>query len=204
MDYTTVIGEAVAEYEIQRSVFICSIKGISSFEEGLNFVKTISKKYSDATHNCYGLLCINGEQKFSDDGEPQGTAGLPILQVLKKSDLNNVVCVVTRYFGGIKLGAGGLVSAYTKSAADGVTAAKKAVMKDSFLYTVETSYSDNETLARLLEKNGCSVKNKAYGGIITTVFAAPVSEADTLLKQFNDTFKGKITPVLTERLYTSY
>lgn len=204
MDYTTVVGEAVAEYEIHRSVFLCSIKGISSFEEGMNFIKTISKKYSDATHNCYGLLCINGEQKFSDDGEPQGTAGLPILQTLKKSELNNVVCVVTRYFGGIKLGAGGLVSAYTKSVTDGISAAKKAVMKDSYVYSVETPYSDNETLSRLLDKNGCSIKNKTYGGTIITVFATPVPDADVLLKQISDTFKGKITPILTERSYTSY
>ena len=105
LSYYTVKGESQSKLEISRSLFICRAKGVESFEEGMEYIKEISSKHSDATHNCYAIRTIDNRQKFSDDGEPQGTAGQPILQALKNKNLHNTAVIVTRYFGGIKLGA---------------------------------------------------------------------------------------------------
>ncbi|MBQ7653368.1 MAG: YigZ family protein [Clostridia bacterium] len=118
-EYLTVKGNASAETVIKHSRFIASIARVSGREEAAAFLEKINKRYSDATHNCYAYIADadNREVKFSDNGEPSGTAGQPILEVLKKNGLSEVCLVVTRYFGGIKLGASGLVGAYSSSAA---------------------------------------------------------------------------------------
>lgn len=204
MNYFTIQGEARAEYEIQRSVFICSVKGVESFDEGMEFVKTVSKCYSDATHNCYAVVALSGEQKFSDDGEPQGTAGMPILQVLKKNGLNNVACVVTRYFGGIKLGAGGLVSAYTKSAVDGIAVSKVVEMKESEVYSVNVGYSDYEPFCRILAKFDSSVIDKSYDSEITLTFSVPLIESKVLQNKISESFNGKLTLNFIKKSYMAY
>ena len=111
--YFCVTGRSEYEIAINRSRFITTLLPIENAEQAFDEIKKISKKYSDATHNCYAFVSNreNTEQRFSDDGEPQGTAGMPMLEVLKKRNVRMVLAVVTRYFGGIKLGAGGLVSA---------------------------------------------------------------------------------------------
>ena len=122
--YKTVAREAKDEFTEKKSVFIGHAKPIESEEQALDFIKTIEKRYGDAAHNCYAY--INKEQnivRFNDNGEPQGTAGLPILEVIKREELCGVVIVVTRYFGGILLGAGGLVRAYSKAAKIAIDAA---------------------------------------------------------------------------------
>lgn len=124
--YLSATGETTHEIVIQRSRFICTLKRIDGFDDALSFVKNVKKKYSDATHNCYAFIsnAAGTEQRFSDDGEPQGTAGQPMLEVLKKKGIFMTAAVVTRYFGGVKLGAGGLVSAYTRAVAETVENAK--------------------------------------------------------------------------------
>ena len=99
---------------INKSKFICNLIKVTSELDAIEKINNIKTKYKDATHNCYAYI-INNKMKFSDDKEPNGTAGMPILNVLKNKKLDNILCVVTRYFGGIKLGAGGLVRAYTNS-----------------------------------------------------------------------------------------
>ena len=118
-EYLTVKGFATTETVIKRSRFIASLERVRGREEAAAFLEKISKRYSDATHNCYAYVAdVEGrEMKFSDNGEPSGTAGQPILDVLKKNGLSEVCLVITRYFGGIKLGASGLVGAYSSSAA---------------------------------------------------------------------------------------
>lgn len=204
MNYFTIRGEAQAEYEIQRSVFICSVKGIESFDEGMEFVKAVSKRYSDATHNCYAVISVSGEQKFSDDGEPQGTAGMPILQVLKKNGLNLVACVVTRYFGGIKLGAGGLVSAYTKSAVDGINASTIVEMKESEVFTVSANYSDYEPLLRILDKLGATVTDRNYGSDIKVTFSIPLGAIEVLKNKISESFNGKLKLNFIKKAYMAY
>ena len=126
-NYRTVTADKifVANYEIQKSKFIASVRNVESEDEAREFLRETKKKFFDATHNCSAwILGENGDkQKSNDDGEPGGTAGNPILETIKKNNLTNIIVVVTRYFGGIKLGAGGLVRAYSRSASLGIDAA---------------------------------------------------------------------------------
>ncbi|WCK53978.1 YigZ family protein [Aneurinibacillus sp. Ricciae_BoGa-3] len=123
--YLTVRPSGEAEIEINRSRFISSVKRVESPEEAINFIQEIKKKYWDATHNCSAYICGGNDQfqKMDDDGEPSGTAGKPILEVIKRNSVKDTAIVVTRYFGGIKLGAGGLIRAYGKSASAGLRSA---------------------------------------------------------------------------------
>lgn len=204
MNYFTVEDEAFADYEIKRSLFSASLKGISGFDEGIAYVKSVAKRYSDATHNCYAILCKNGEQKFSDDGEPSGTAGLPILQALKKNNLTDVACVVTRYFGGIKLGASGLLAAYTKAATSAISSAKICEMKESYVYVFDVSYSDYEKASRVTLSSGGKVLKTEYGSQIKLVAAVPIADNATFLDKLNETFGGKTLPVIVKTGYETY
>ena len=115
--YRTVRQEGCGEYEVKRSRFLCYAKPVHTPEEATSFIASIKQKHWDARHNCSAyILREGGIKRFSDDGEPQGTAGMPILDVLEKSEVTDVCVVITRYFGGILLGAGGLVRAYSHSA----------------------------------------------------------------------------------------
>ncbi|WP_226682057.1 YigZ family protein [Sutcliffiella horikoshii] len=122
--YYTVKGPGEHEITIQKSRFIAHIARATTEEEAQSFIQEIKKKHWDATHNCSAYMIgeNNQIQKANDDGEPSGTAGVPILEVLKKKDLKDTVVVITRYFGGIKLGAGGLIRAYGKATSEGIAA----------------------------------------------------------------------------------
>ena len=134
----TIVKDFRQEIVIEKSRFICTLKKVHSEAEAQEFIKTIKKEFWDATHNCSAYIVDEMAQRSSDDGEPSGTAGLPMLEVLRKNKLTNTSAVVTRYFGGIKLGAGGLVRAYTNSVAEAVKATgiaqKVLVSKFSFIY----------------------------------------------------------------------
>lgn len=114
----TILKNGEHEIIIEKSRFICTMKKVEHEEEAMAFIRELKKKYWDASHNCSAFIIDESKQRSNDDGEPSGTAGLPMLEVLRKNNLFNVVVVVTRYFGGIKLGAGGLVRAYTKSVSE--------------------------------------------------------------------------------------
>ena len=204
MDYRTVLGEGNALYEEKHSEFYAYVKGIDTYDEGLAFVKVVAKKHSDATHNCYAILMQNGDQKFSDDGEPQGTAGQPILQVLKKSDLSGVVLVVSRYFGGIKLGAGGLVQAYTKAAVAAIAAAKVVPMTESAYYSLRLPYKDADVGIRLAVRCGGKVVEQKYDESVDFVFAAPLGSAERFLTSVQEAFNGKQVPVFLKTGYEIY
>lgn len=134
----TIVKDFRQEIVIEKSRFICTLKKVHSEAEAQEFIKTIKKEFWDATHNCSAYIIDEMAQRSSDDGEPSGTAGLPMLEVLRKNKLTNTAAIVTRYFGGIKLGAGGLVRAYTNSVAEAVKATgiaqKVLVSKFSFIY----------------------------------------------------------------------
>ena len=134
----TIVKDFRQEIVIEKSRFICTLKKVNSEAEAQEFIKAIKKEFWDATHNCSAYIVDEMAQRSSDDGEPSGTAGLPMLEVLRKNKLTNTATVVTRYFGGIKLGAGGLVRAYTNSVAEAVRAIgiaqKVLVSRFSFMY----------------------------------------------------------------------
>ena len=134
-NYKTIFSYGEDEIEINKSRFIGYAKPVETEDEALEFIEEISKKHYDATHNCYAYIIGTNAliQRFGDDGEPSGTAGIPMLEVLKKEELVNVVTVATRYFGGVKLGAGGLIRAYTKTAKIGIEA---GIIVDMILHKI--------------------------------------------------------------------
>lgn len=172
MEYITLSKEASASFIEKKSEFIGYAAPVKTEEEAMAFVNKIRKKHGDATHNCYAYMLANGNARYSDDGEPQGTAGVPILSVIQKGGFTDAVIVVTRYFGGILLGAGGLVRAYSAGARDAVAAAK--IVKYS-LYTefrVRCSYSDYQKLLPIIERLGIKTDDTQFTDEVTLMLAA--------------------------------
>ncbi|GER68396.1 YigZ family protein [Weizmannia acidilactici] len=163
-EYFTVKGEGSHEIDIQKSRFIAHVKRAESEEEALAFVQAVKKEHWNATHNCSAYMIgeQNLIQKASDDGEPAGTAGVPMLEVLKKKDLKDAVVVVTRYFGGIKLGAGGLIRAYSKAASEGIRAA--GIVKRTLVSTfhVKLDYSWLGKVENALHSSPYQIKEIQY------------------------------------------
>ena len=166
MSLYTIVRDFQHEIVIEKSRFICTLKKTATEEEAQDFIKDTKKKYWDATHNCSAYII--GEsgmaQRSNDDGEPSGTAGLPMLEVLRKNNLHNVAAVVTRYFGGIKLGAGGLVRAYTNSVASAIEEAGIAekVLFGYFSF-IQDINSTGKVLNTLYQQDLFAVSDVEYG-----------------------------------------
>ncbi len=162
-DYKTIKGIEVSEFEVDKSIFITTAKHVESEEEAIEFIEEIREKYKDATHNCTAYI-INETpviKRYNDDGEPQGSAGLPMLSVLEKEEVTNVAVVVTRYFGGKLLGKGGLVRAYTKGVAD--TVGPNALYKrDYFRVELILSYTILGQIENYLNEEKYKVIDKTY------------------------------------------
>ncbi|MBE6159967.1 MAG: YigZ family protein [Lactobacillales bacterium] len=152
---------------INKSKFITYIIKINNEEEALNNLKLLKEKYKDATHHCYSYITGN-IKRFNDDGEPGGTAGMPILNVLENNDLTNILCVVIRYFGGIKLGAGGLVRAYTKSVTEALLNTEIIEIKKGYKITIEFDYEQVKYIDNLLKNN--TILNKEFNDKIIYTF----------------------------------
>lgn len=175
MSYITVDSRSETRFTEKKSEFIGNAAPVNSDEEAVKFVNEIRKKYPDARHNVYAyIVAENNITRFSDDGEPKGTAGIPVLEVLKKNELVNVAVVVTRYFGGILLGTGGLARAYTKSAADAIAAAQPVIFCDTVKFSVTCTFSDNEKVRYELSQLDCTVESTDYSSNVKyTVFCLP-------------------------------
>lgn len=162
--FKTVHSFGSDEIIVNKSRFIGYASPINSEDEAIDFINQIKKKHADATHNVYAYVYGDNSniQRFSDDGEPSGTAGIPVLNLIKLEDLKNIVVVVTRYFGGVLLGAGGLARAYSKSAKIGIDS---AIIVDKILYcdvNVEIDYTLLGKLENELSKNNYLIKNKLF------------------------------------------
>lgn len=140
-EYFIPAGDGEAEFTEKRSSFLGHVRMVETEDEAKTFVAEMKKKYYDARHNCWCYIIKDGAVRYSDDGEPQGTAGIPMLEVLKREGVTNVVCVVTRYFGGVLLGTGGLLRAYTKSAKDALDAAGISVVRRWVMAELACTYS---------------------------------------------------------------
>lgn len=173
-EYLVPTGYGEDEFTEKKSRFIGRVWPVETEEEALERIRQMKKQHADATHNCWAYILKDGAMRFSDDGEPGGTAGNPMMQVLQRENLYNVVCVVTRYFGGILLGAGGLVRAYTKGAKIAVDAAGKSMKRVWAVLYLPCPYSYYERV---------KIEVAAFGGIIRdTRFGAEV-ELEILLAQ---------------------
>lgn len=166
--YLSVVGRCVTEKVIEKSRFIATSAHVEGEEEAKAFVEEIRKTYSDATHNCYAYIADeNGNfMRMSDDGEPQGTAGMPMLEVVKANDLKQVAVVVTRYFGGIKLGAGGLVRAYLGAVAENLAQAKRVCYQPCTQNEYVVDYSATDAVMRYFSENDCTVEDTLYADVV--------------------------------------
>ena len=176
--YKTVSHAATAEYIEKKSRFIATVSPVSDDDSAREFVMSVKKKYPDARHNCYAYLTLDGMTRYSDDGEPKGTAGLPILGVLQKQQLSGVAVVVTRYFGGILLGAAGLLRAYTKAAADGVEAAGVITVKPYAKIDITVSFSDAERVKYELSRMDLPDYQTEYLDAVTFKLLVPEKQTD--------------------------
>ena len=157
--------EISAEIVEKKSKFIANLFFVSSAEEAEILIKSVKKKYFDAKHNCFAYLVYEDNvpfKKFSDDGEPSGTAGAPMLEILEKQNLGNVLVVVTRYFGGILLGTGGLVRAYSDSLKKALEMSTLVVLEHGFEMDIELSYSDLDKFKYYCNKNNINIINCTY------------------------------------------
>jgi len=186
-----------AEFTEKRSRFLGHVRCIETEDEAKAFVAEMKKKYYDARHNCWCYIIRNGAERYSDDGEPQGTAGIPMLEVLRRQNMTNCVCVVTRYFGGVLLGAGGLLRAYTKSAGDALAAAGTSVVRPWSCMDVPCSYSGAERLKTECTAMGGNVEDVEYSSSVTLKVLIPAeTEADFTARIF-DISGGTVTPLRT-------
>ena len=168
---------ASAELVEKKSVFIGYASPVSDEAEALEFVAKIKKKHADARHNVYAYMLRDGAcARYSDDGEPQGTAGIPVLDIIRKGGFSDAVIVVTRYFGGILLGAGGLVRAYSAAAKMAVDAAGIVVYDVFCVFTLSCSYQDHGKLSPLLARSGLIIDGIDYAENVTLTLAIPEEE----------------------------
>ena len=180
------------EQTINKSVFICTLFPIKDYDDANNILKDIRKKYYDATHNCYAFIYgINGEYaKNSDDGEPSQTAGAVIYDVLKKNNLTNVLAVVTRYFGGIKLGAGGLVRAYSSSTSEAVKIAEIQKIEKCTYVSLTVSYQNYNVISKIFESYELIEKN--FTDSVNLLYLIPEKDVDGLIYKSKDQTKNQL------------
>ena len=175
------------EYVEKRSRFLGYVRPVASEEEAKEFIAEIKKRHYDARHNCWCYAIRDGAVRYSDDGEPQGTAGIPMLEVFKNEGVENAVCVVTRYFGGVLLGAGGLLRAYTRAAKDALYDGGIAVVRRWVRMDVPCAYNLAERIKR---------ETEAMGGIVADVeYAAGVTVKALLPEELSHSYEIKITDI---------
>lgn len=193
--------EAYAEDSFieKRSKFIGRLWRVETPEEATAKIKEMRETYWDATHHCYAYILREGNlMRYSDDGEPQGTAGMPMLDVLRHEGLVNVCCVVTRYFGGVLLGTGGLVRAYTKGVQVAVAAAGIQQMSRFATLLIACPYNLLGIVQQILPENECSVEEIDYGADVTLTVMQPVGMLDTLNQALADVTSGTVYAELME------
>ncbi len=192
--YYTVQDIATAEIEIMRSRFIAHVSPAANEQEAINFIEKIKKQYWDATHNCSAyVIGVEHCQKASDDGEPSGTAGKPILEAIKKTGVQDTVIVVTRYFGGTKLGAGGLVRAYGKSAYAGLEAATIIAQEPHAVVKISCEYTMLGTIDNYIRHSGCIVKSKDFAADVVITVLVPCGDEQDIAVQIADRTGGQAT-----------
>ena len=195
--YRIPTGNGASEYVEKRSRFLGLVQPVRSEDEAREIIAACKKQYHDARHNCWCYIIKDGAERYSDDGEPQGTAGIPMLEVFRREGVCNVVCVVTRYFGGILLGAGGLLRAYTKSAKDALDAAGISVVRRWVETALDCSYAAAEKLKQEITAFGGIVAGLDYGAAVTIHAYIPEESAEDFKARIFDVSAGGVTVRVT-------
>ncbi|KIS02929.1 YigZ family protein [Paucilactobacillus wasatchensis] len=195
MPYLTIAQNFNHEQTIKKSRFICSLARVTDETAAQNFIKNISNQEHKANHHCfaYQLGPHDEIQRESDDGEPSGTAGVPILQSLRLLQVHDVVAVVTRYFGGIKLGAGGLIRAYSNTTSDAIHAAGLiAIIKQTTLQ-LTIAYADHDSLNYFLQQNTIKIADEQYGVNVTISIFVDQDQIDTTKAKIINLLQNRVT-----------
>lgn len=202
-EYKTILNSATAEFEEKKSRFISYVKPVTEEEDAVAFIESIRSKHWNATHNVYAYH-INQNvliQRYSDDGEPSGTAGMPALEVIKRMGLQDVVVVVTRYFGGTLLGASGLIRAYSKGAAMGLEAAGIVTRKLCSNINIVIEYTLFGKLQNMLMTNNHIIKSTQYGQDVELCVLIEAGGEDKLLADITEISNGRAIAEVGEKTY---
>ncbi|MBB1063230.1 YigZ family protein [Limosilactobacillus fastidiosus] len=193
--FLTISKNTSNEMVIKKSRFICSIARVSTENEAQQFIEQVNTENRKATHNCYAYMIGDRDQvqRESDNGEPSGTAGVPILESLKLAKIHNVVAVVTRYFGGIKLGAGGLIRAYSNSATNAIHKAGLVQRIKQAVLEITVNYSQHDSLLHYLDEQGISLAGEQFSATVQTNIYVDEAKLDSFIKELTNRFNGQLT-----------
>ena len=190
-------GSGEAELTEKRSTFLGHVRCAETEDEAKEFIAAMKKQYHDARHNCWCYRIQDGPERYSDDGEPQGSAGIPMLEVLKRENITNAVCVVTRYFGGVLLGTGGLLRAYTRSAKDALAAAGRSAVNVWAQVDIPCPYALFDRAKSAVTALGGAVDGLDYGADVTLHALLPLGAVEALQTQIRDLSAGSVEAVVT-------
>ena len=199
--YLEPAGYGCGEYTEKRSRFIGKLWRVEDESEALARIAAVKKEHYDARHNCFAYVLRGGAVRYSDDGEPQGTAGQPILAVLNGAEVQNVCCTVTRYFGGVLLGTGGLVRAYTAAAKAALAEAGMQRMALWHSEVLRCPYPMYERIRRLVEDSGTVIENTDYGADIALSLLVPAGAAEDFDSALREMSAGSIAPEKTGEVF---
>lgn len=204
--YKTILRRDEDEFIINKSRFIGHAAPCTSEQQALDFIAEMRAKYKDASHNCYAYVIgrNKGIMRYSDDGEPGGTAGLPMMEVLKNRDVTDLCVVVTRYFGGILLGAGGLVRAYTQGAVVALNAARVVTMHPSCTYLLDIAYNQLGRLEHWIKDTPYRLDGRDFAASVTCQITLKVADAPAFEAEIARLFDGRCEPVLIEEQFMAW
>lgn len=200
-DYLVPRGVGQAEYIEKKSRFLGGVYPVTSEQEAKEILERVRKQHYDARHNCWCYILKSGQKRYSDDGEPQGTAGQPMLNVFEREGVVDVLCVVTRYFGGILLGAGGLCRAYTKAAKDALDAAGISKMQPWLRQQITVSYALFERAKLLIAAQEGTVEDAQYRAEILMTYRIPEGADERLRTALREASSGSVIPSLLEEIF---
>lgn len=190
-EYFVPAGSGEAEFVEKRSSFLGHVRFVETEDAARDFINEMKKKHYDARHNCWCYIIRGGAVRYSDDGEPQGTAGIPMLEVFRRASVTNVVCVVTRYFGGVLLGTGGLLRAYTAAAADALADAGISEVRRWLACEVSTPYALYEPVRAAVAALGGVVQETQYAAAVTVCALLPEEAGEAFAAQVRDLTAGR-------------
>lgn len=202
--YKTILTEAEDAFIEKRSKFIGYAKPVKTEEEALEFIAEKKSRHWDASHNVYAYIIRGGIMRYSDDGEPQGTAGIPVLDVLQKSGVTDLVVVATRYFGGILLGGGGLVRAYSHTASIALQAAGIITMRECLMMELSCDYGQYGRVASLVPECGGVTDDTVFEEKVTVKFHMDPDLLGAFVKKLADATNGQVTAEETGRKYFEF
>ena len=202
--YKTLRGPASAELTEKRSVFICRVRPVTTEAQALAFLAEVRKQCADARHNVYAYVLQNGRTRYSDDGEPAKTAGTPVLETIGHAGVADVIVVVTRYFGGILLGTGGLVRAYTAAASGALQSAELVSMRLVVDCKVRVSYAQFEQAQRIIAAAETRLDEPIFDDAVTLCWRMPAGQEETLRTALNELTRGGAEVEISAPQYAAF